>query len=125
MKFSIKDFFSKCDQILNGKLHFLCSEIYIHAIYYVKIFLLAFCIERKRETERDRDRQTDRQTERDREKERDRERDRERQRDRERERQRDRETKRQADRERWSYWKAAEIWLYDITYKKIHYKFPL
>ena len=33
MKFSIKDFFSKCDQIrrklteeiLNGKLHFLCS----------------------------------------------------------------------------------------------------
>ena len=24
-KFSIKDFFSKCDQILNGKLHFLCS----------------------------------------------------------------------------------------------------
>ena len=37
-KFSIKDFFSKCDQfcsflvisteeILNGKLHFLCSEV--------------------------------------------------------------------------------------------------
>ena len=36
MKFSIKDFFSKCDQtadlvifteeILNGKLHFLCSD---------------------------------------------------------------------------------------------------
>ena len=26
-KFSIKDFFSKCDQILNGKLHFLCSVI--------------------------------------------------------------------------------------------------
>ena len=25
MKFSIKYFFSKCDQILNGKLHFLCS----------------------------------------------------------------------------------------------------
>ena len=24
MKFSIKDFFSKCDQILNGKLHFSC-----------------------------------------------------------------------------------------------------
>ena len=24
MKFSIKDFFSKCDQILNGKLHFMC-----------------------------------------------------------------------------------------------------
>ena len=23
MKFSIKDFFSKCDQIFNGKLHFL------------------------------------------------------------------------------------------------------
>ena len=36
MKFSSKDFFSKCDQILvtfteeilNGKLHFLCSENY-------------------------------------------------------------------------------------------------
>ena len=28
MKFSIKDFFSKCDQILNGKLHFLCSVIW-------------------------------------------------------------------------------------------------
>ena len=28
MKFSVKDFFSKCDQIrsFNGKLHFLCSE---------------------------------------------------------------------------------------------------
>ena len=27
MQFSIKDFFSKCDEeIRNGKLHFLCSE---------------------------------------------------------------------------------------------------
>ena len=26
MKFSVKDFFSKCDQILNGKLHFSCSD---------------------------------------------------------------------------------------------------
>ena len=25
MKFSITDFFSKCDQIRSGKLHFLCS----------------------------------------------------------------------------------------------------
>ena len=25
-KFSIRDFFSKCEEILNGKLHFLCSE---------------------------------------------------------------------------------------------------
>ena len=25
IKFSIKDFFSKCDQILNGKLNFFCS----------------------------------------------------------------------------------------------------
>ena len=35
MKFSIKDFFSKCDQIgsfINGKLHFLCS-IYITSIF--------------------------------------------------------------------------------------------
>ena len=28
MKLSIKDFFSKCDQILNGKLQFLCSVAY-------------------------------------------------------------------------------------------------
>ena len=27
IKFSIKNFFSKCDQILNGKLHFLCSDM--------------------------------------------------------------------------------------------------
>ena len=25
MKFSVKNFFSKCDQFLDGKLHFLCS----------------------------------------------------------------------------------------------------
>ena len=42
MEFSIKDFFNKCDQfrrklqkfteeILNGKLHFLCSGIFIHS----------------------------------------------------------------------------------------------
>ena len=39
MKFSIKDFFSKCEtadlvkffeEILNGKLHFLCSVRFIH-----------------------------------------------------------------------------------------------
>ena len=41
-KISIKDFFSKCDQIrteeiLNGKLHFLCSESYQmnHCIFSV------------------------------------------------------------------------------------------
>ena len=28
MKFSITNFFSKCDQILNAKLHFLCSETF-------------------------------------------------------------------------------------------------
>ena len=27
MKISIKDFFSKCDQTLNGKLNFLCSVV--------------------------------------------------------------------------------------------------
>ena len=27
IKFSIKDFFSKCDQILNGKLHSLCNDL--------------------------------------------------------------------------------------------------
>ena len=40
MKFSIKDFFNKYDQItfteeiLNGKLHFLCSEKSIKALFY-------------------------------------------------------------------------------------------
>ena len=32
MKFAIKDFFSKCDQIrsiLNGKLHFFCSDTFL------------------------------------------------------------------------------------------------
>ena len=49
MKFSIKDFFSKCDpfffsdfftfteEILNGKLHFLCS-----VITFTKIFILIY-----------------------------------------------------------------------------------
>ena len=32
MNFSIKDFFSKCDQILNGKLHFLSSVICLKSI---------------------------------------------------------------------------------------------
>ena len=27
MKFSIKDFFTKCEEINNGKLHFFCSDI--------------------------------------------------------------------------------------------------
>ena len=30
MKFSIKNFFCKCDQILNGKLHFLCNDSNLH-----------------------------------------------------------------------------------------------
>ena len=50
MKFSIKDFFSKCDQvifaeeILNGKLHFLCSDtcVVIHKTPFVKL-VLHFC----------------------------------------------------------------------------------
>ena len=29
MKFSIKDFFSKCDLSFSGKLHFLCSDLYL------------------------------------------------------------------------------------------------
>ena len=28
MNYSIKDFLSKCEEILNGKVHFLCSECY-------------------------------------------------------------------------------------------------
>ena len=46
MKFSIKDFFIKCDQIhadlvtfteeiLHGKLHFLCSEISLSIVIYI------------------------------------------------------------------------------------------
>ena len=48
MKFSIKDFFSKCDQIrsflrigqfaediLNGKLYFLCSSYYCFHIFFI------------------------------------------------------------------------------------------
>ena len=42
MNFSIKDFFSKCDQILNGKLGtwniFLCS-VFFNCVYYVSNFL--------------------------------------------------------------------------------------
>ena len=51
MKFSIKDFFSKCDQttgnyglvtfteeILKGKLHFLCSDIDSELTHFVSIF---------------------------------------------------------------------------------------
>ena len=46
MKFSIKDFFSKCGQIrslhitkeiLNGKLHFLCSELALSMVVILKI----------------------------------------------------------------------------------------
>ena len=37
MKFSIKDFFSKCDQeILNGKLHFLCSGNLKNMLQFMK-----------------------------------------------------------------------------------------
>ena len=32
MEFSVKDFFNKCDQILNGKLHFLYSETSIGSL---------------------------------------------------------------------------------------------
>ena len=32
MKFSIKDFFSKSDQILNGKLYFLCKDSAFNAL---------------------------------------------------------------------------------------------
>ena len=37
LKFPIKDFFSKCDQIrsiLNGKLHFLCSVVECYLFMY-------------------------------------------------------------------------------------------
>ena len=37
MKFSIKDFFSKCDQIFNGKLHFLWSVMQTLATHYFSI----------------------------------------------------------------------------------------
>ena len=43
MKFSLNDFFSKCDQIfteeiLNGKLHFLCSE-YVNIPEHLKVIV--------------------------------------------------------------------------------------
>ena len=42
MKFSIKDFFSKCDQIRrsNGKLHFLCSDKFNKFVFSYKWFQL-------------------------------------------------------------------------------------
>ena len=33
MKFSLKNLFSKCDQILNGKPHFLCSVVNLNYSY--------------------------------------------------------------------------------------------
>ena len=53
MKFSIKDFFSKCDQFpadlitfteetLNGKLNFLCSEYLNHVAFILMKFDLIF-----------------------------------------------------------------------------------
>ena len=32
MKFSINDFFSKCDHWRNGKLHFLCSDSFLISV---------------------------------------------------------------------------------------------
>ena len=43
MKFSIKGFFSNCDQILNWKLHFLCSSIsLVNIIFFVNFHY--FCV---------------------------------------------------------------------------------
>ena len=36
VKFSIIDFFSKCDQILNGKLYLLCSVLYFCVAFSYK-----------------------------------------------------------------------------------------
>ena len=30
MKFSIKDLLNKCDEIPNGRIHFLCSDFSLH-----------------------------------------------------------------------------------------------
>ena len=46
MKFSIKDFFSKYDQILSEKLHFLCSVstylIHLTKLYEMLLVLLIY-----------------------------------------------------------------------------------
>ena len=36
MKFSIRDFFSKCEEILHRKLHFLCSDHYLRTKIILK-----------------------------------------------------------------------------------------
>ena len=43
MKFSIKDFFHKCDQILNQKLHFLCSATQRYVFHYFMMSLFYTC----------------------------------------------------------------------------------
>ena len=42
MKFSVKDFFGKCNQILNGKLRFLCSIIYFSGMVKKKVLVIWF-----------------------------------------------------------------------------------
>ena len=44
MKFSIKAFSSKCDQILNRKLHFLCSVIKLYDCHLSRYQLFVFMI---------------------------------------------------------------------------------
>ena len=39
MKFSIRDLFSKCEEILHGKLHFLCSDHYLRTEIILKVGL--------------------------------------------------------------------------------------
>ena len=47
MKFSIKDILSKCDQteeVLNGKLHLLCSDIFLTLAGSFKTFVPRFWV---------------------------------------------------------------------------------
>ena len=41
MKFPIKNFFSKKDQIFNGKLYFLCSDTYLVKFLFLHFFVVA------------------------------------------------------------------------------------
>ena len=104
MKFSIKDFFSKCDQILR-KLRiwshllkkFLTENFIFSAVKCISTFYLGLTnqtgnhrgVNLERETERDRQRETERDRDKETETERQRDRQTERQRDTERQRERD------------------------------------
>ena len=49
MKFAIKDFCGKCDQVLSGKLHFLCSDCQVLLVMIFEQFIPNnTCIDREK-----------------------------------------------------------------------------